>query len=1259
MATKIYSMEINTDEINAAKEAGFTDQEIKNTFADELNAAKAAGFTDQEINKQFNFQTVDDGLFKNLFETAKKRVEERRTTREAVQTEIVGPNFDGDYILEDILGTNLYNLSYRAAAGKGTPKALNMPQPKDYTFTEEFLATAGKLAIEAPIFGISAIPGVLLGSPAGPMGITGGAAFTGAAIPTATRSLLIEVLKNQDEQKPSDIMKILLEKSLKEGAKEGLKFSVSMLLPQAKIPGVGVLAENYFTRTAAQIIGYEGTGIAIDKELPSAREFSLNSALLALFNIRLPNKVARDKAETTFIETGKSPTEVTMDAMKDRTIIEDLSSKNIKTPRAYENLRDKEIIDLKPEEIKVEKVERFEDPIANKAAENISFEVKSVPLTLEQTKKAAKESKRQFVIKVIDEKYPVLEALREAGVNTKTGIEKLNLYESLRILEGMQGRSAHFIEYSTLDFATLKEKGKSLVSVVEPYAKDKNKLNLASTFLINKHAIDLAARGIETGIDIPNAKIFVKKYDKEFKNFSEEFNKYNTDILEYARDGGLITQEQFNAFTNINKNYVSMARRLPKEGETGFIKGSSNPFKKLKGSKLEIIDPIESALKNTDFIIRATEKNKVAVDFIEFVEKMNKEDPKIFDYIGKKTAIKKPIKIQRKELEQFFEKKDIDKFSNDTVESFTIFRQEYIYPDKNSIGIRRNGKYEVWEVGEDIATAFKSTDIQSMKLWQKWLSAPARTLRTGAIVTPDFALPNFFRDTMNATFLSKVGWVPIADSMVGVFHIIYKDPKRATEAYKRYLKGGGSQATLRTINQNLFDKGVHDILNNGIMRNEYNWKNPLAPFRYLTDVSELMTRVQMSEKVYKVGIEKGLTERQSLERAGFESRDLLDYQKKGTLGATVNRYSSFWNARVQGATKLYESFRDRPQRAFAMVGLTVAIPTLGFLYLNYDFEKNKFKDDYLELPEYIKQNKWYINVAGIKGFFPKGYEIGTFFAGIIEKTAMWIANDDPKEFKEFLYDFGMSNIKSYNPIPTWLRPHLENSMNYSFFRDGPVLPPDAPKDMASQYYSTQYTNEVIKKIAEKLTMLVGDKNYFANPVYLENIYDSYTGGIGRIVKESIESIAIYSGLIDDPIKPSDSLTKIPGIRAFQAKDVYGNSAAIEKFYDLIKPYKTTFNTIDYLTKTNNTDALIKEYKKYNFDIKAIIELENDMKDLNNNIKIIYNAKKKNDGTLFTSEEKQEIIEDLYKAKIGFAQKGLKIIKDVEKKKESINQQKKQ
>ena len=42
----------------------------------------------------------------------------------------------------------------------------------------------------------------------------------------------------------------------------------------------------------------------------------------------------------------------------------------------------------------------------------------------------------------------------------------------------------------------------------------------------------------------------------------------------------------------------------------------------------------------------------------------------------------------------------------------------------------------------------------------RFLGTPARTLRAGAIFTPDFAVPNFFRDTMQATFLNKVPFIP-------------------------------------------------------------------------------------------------------------------------------------------------------------------------------------------------------------------------------------------------------------------------------------------------------------------------------------------------------------------------------------------------------------------------------------------------------------------------------------------------------------------
>jgi len=1355
-------------EVEAAKQAGFSNEEIKSSYSDEINAAKQNGFSDDQINATYGLRKPDpkivqeyvskitkDYLSEEIVSPEDEMLYQSRikqASEPSLKEKLVGPKFDGDYISEQILGTNLWNISKRAIKGEGTPEALKMPRPEDYTWTEEFLTTLGTLALDSPLYALSAVPGALTGSVVAPgAGTIIGGGFTAAAIPTTTRETLLKVLENQDEGKPSDVMQILLEETLKSGAKEGLKFSASVALPLLRaFPGAAPLASNYFTRTAAQITGYQGTGLLLGEEMPDMREFSLTSALFAVFNLRLPRKKAEVKSKKIFIDYGKKPTDVALDSSKSRTLREDLLSTNMKIIRDYEK---KDIIDVVPKEIvspnkkiieqkiielknknkeiykeereknnkdrnmlspfykkifkeerkkdpninnaevnrivsqilsdrtnkklepiieQIKKLEKqidksqiiFEDPIANKAAENISFEAPKITIpSKEQIYNAAKITKRKFVINAIDQKYPVLEALRDAKVRTKTGIEKLNLYETLRIQEGMQGRSGHFIEFGTLDFKTLSENGASLMSIVKPFVKEKSETKLLSTYLINRQAVSLAKRNKETGVDIPNAEIFLKKYSKEkvkdpetnklisYEEAAKKMDKYLQDgVLKYAKDGGLITEAAYNAFREINNNYVPMARELPRPGESGFIKGTSNPFKKLKGSKAKIIDPLESIVKNTDYIIRMTELNKIKNDFINFIVEAKKKDPAKFDWIQKKKGNLKPITIQRKELEKILDKEVVKNLSDKGVQELSIFRQEAVYPDANSFSLRntKTGKYEVWEVGSDLVQAFRVMDNPGMKMWQKWLSAPTRTLRTGAIVTPDFAIPNFLKDTMNATFLAKIGWLPIVDSIRGMFFVIYKDPKRATEAYKRFLKGGGAQSTLRSIDRSMFDGDVHTILNKGVMRNEY--KGLLGPFRYLTELSEDMTRVMLNEKVYKKAKKEGLTERQALERAGYESRNLLDYQKKGVVGASINRYSAFWNARAQGSTVVYEAFRDRPKKAFAMVGITVVVPSIAF-YLSNINNEGELDKDYKELPDYIKTNKYYTKLNGKGVYFPKGYEVGTFFASLTEKVLDYVRKEDKPSFMEFTKDFLFEHTKGYNPIPVWLRPHVENLMDYSFFREAPVLPPDAPKDMKNSYYSNQYTNPTIKELANMLTTIVGADNYFANPIYLENIYNSYFGGIGRMVKDAINKIAITSGVIDDPITPTDPLSKIPGVRVFQAKDVYGYSQSVSKFYKKTKKMRTALNTLDYLKRTGNMEDYQKEREKADFDIEAVLEITKGMSDISADIKVIYNAKMKDDGTLFTGDEKREIIDLLLLERIGLAQKGLQIMKELEQNKE--------
>ena len=160
--------------------------------------------------------------------------------------------------------------------------------------------------------------------------------------------------------------------------------------------------------------------------------------------------------------------------------------------------------------------------------------------------------KRKTIIEVIDTKYPILEALREAKVNTKTGIEKLNLYEQARILEGMPNRAAYFVEYNTLNFKTTLDKGLGLKEITKDITKQgKTETQLFETYLSNRRAIELDARGIETGFNIQTAKEFVKKNQFKFEQAAKKTDTYQRHLLEYARDGGFITKEAFTAMTEL------------------------------------------------------------------------------------------------------------------------------------------------------------------------------------------------------------------------------------------------------------------------------------------------------------------------------------------------------------------------------------------------------------------------------------------------------------------------------------------------------------------------------------------------------------------------------------------------------------------------------------------------------------------------------------------------------------------------------------
>ena len=1200
-------------------EAGFTNTEVDDWEKEKVLTLKSAGFDNQQIKEEFGFINNNEKTFLEYFQNISKEMQEQSMQEEIISPDdqfqydsmqnrgdektvkefLFGKKFDGDEILKRGWGKTLFSLTERLINEKGLPEALvNENDPKDYTWLEGLMEHALTLGSDLPLYALSALPGAAIGGP-----YTG--AFTAGAIPGAARETIIKGLEQQSYGQPIEVLKNFLTSGVKEGAKQGVIFTSTAVAPQLKIAGTK-LAEKYATRVLSQLSAFEGVGALLNGQLPSLRDFSYSAVLFGALGVYQPKGVVENRTKKIFITTGKKPNEVFNDAVINKRVLEDVSSREY--VRDYKNLEDRKTIikEKKPKETEV----LFKDDLANKASENIVFKSKVEPLSKERLLEIGSKVKRKSIIEGIDQKYPILEALRAAKVNTKTGIEKLNIYEQARLLEGIPNRAAYFIENNTINFKNLNDKGAGLKTVTEPVIKQgKNETQLFETYLMNRRALELNERGLESGFNIEVAKQFVNQNKSKFEKTAKGTDKYQLELMEYARDGGIISAKDFKAMTEANKNYVTFARELISDGKAVVAEGTVNPFKKIEGSKLRVFPPLEQMVKNTNLIVNLVEKNRVRVNFIDKVIEARKSNPNILKDV-------------------------IYKDNPKTTKS----------PKEDLMIIIRDGKRETWNVGKDLANAFKTLDQQGSNMLWNFASAPAKTLRAGAILIPDFAVPNFFRDTMQASFLNKVGFVPIQDSLIGMFKIITKgNNKKAMAMYKKYVKSGGMQSTLLAVDRpNLFDGKVYDILSKGPVRNAD--KGMLAPLRALTRLSEEMTRFRIFEKTYIKAIDKGLTERQALERAGFEARNLLDYAKRGTLGNNINRLVPFWNARVQGLTRLYEAFRDNPGRTTAMIGAYVVIPTLTFYMLNYD------DPDYKEQPEWLKQNYYYFKIGDKQFRFPKPFEVGTLVSSIVEKTLDYIRTNEPQEFDRFAKDFFINNAKGFYPIPTVVRPFIENFMDYSFFRDAPIIPKSLDKNLLQKFYYTEYTSETFKLYSKIINGLVGDDSFLATkPLHAENVFRSWTGGLGRYLIDIMDFVLVKGKIIDDPIKPTDTLSKIPVVRAFDVRDVPGYSAkSLVRFFEEYEDIQKILSSMDFAFKQGNLEEYAKLKATLKVDEAVIVQYRESIRELDKKIRQIYNTKELADGTIITADEKRELIDMHYMLMINFAQQALKYLDSIRK-----------
>ena len=765
---------------------------------------------------------------------------------------------------------------------------------------------------------------------------------------------------------------------------------------------------------------------------------------------------------------------------------------------------------------------------------------------------------KRFFTKAFDEQYPVRDFVNQAK---KLGID-VNIeedpYIALNLMKGFYGKANSFLTRGTsgrvfwkvVGGKTVKtEWGKSFESIVKPLA-EKELDREFSTYLIARASIgrQLAERGIKVPFKIADARKVIKELvgkHPEFKNAAKELYEYQDTLLKYAYESGLLSRKTLTQFRRLNKDYVPYFRVLEDlmgKGEMGKnIARTKAVFKRIKGSEKPIVDPLESIVRNTYAILHASDSNQVGIMMANLAEK-NPVLKSLFTKI--KTPIRPVAQVTPKEL-------GLEGLTQAQLDNITtIFRPSFFNTENNIASIMIKGKRVSYKVDPDLYKAVASMNQGDIGILMKILGYPAKLLRAGAVLSPDFSLAkNPTRDTMTAFVYSRFGFIPGYDTIRGLFSWLGK-----TESYQLAERAGILKSMLVSVDRQYAGKTLGEILKSKPPIKYI--KHPIETLQIMSELTEMASR--MGEA--RLALAKG----KSPIQAAFAGRDItLDF---GIMGSEVrqrglNQIIAFFNANMRAAEKLGRETIQHPGTVLPKAVAGITVPSV-LLYL-YNRNDPRWK----EIPQWQKDLFWIIFTEKNIWRIPKPFELGLIFGSIPERILEYIDNQDSKAMNELWANILEMGTPGF--IPTALQPIIENMTNYSFFLDRKVVP-EGRENMPAELQYSLYTPEIVKKFGEWV-------NY--SPAKIDNILKGYTAGLGRYAIEGLDSILKNTGILPDIPEPSPTLVDRPIVKALIIRDPYGSSGqTIIDFYDV-------------LGKTEGDEKLLKEMlrlnkeKKYNDYLK--------------------------------------------------------------------------
>ncbi|MFC5775164.1 LPD38 domain-containing protein [Ectobacillus antri] len=646
------------------------------------------------------------------------------------------------------------------------------------------------------------------------------------------------------------------------------------------------------------------------------------------------------------------------------------------------------------------------------------------------------------------------------------------------------------------------QKLQELRKILAPIVNSKDfTLKEFRSYIAMKQARDLENHGIQSGFTKEQIEEVLQKFDNvpEMKKAQQDLLAYNNSLLDILTDAQVKTKESVEAMRKKYPNYTPFFRYFDEESSGGLTGNGfvdlNDPVKRMTGSSRDIIDPLESIIRNTFTTMKTAAHNKVGLQLKRLSQKEGAGGL-----------------IERLEGKQPVSKENI----------VTVFE---------------NGERVQYQLSPELYRSMKALDKESLGKWFQLAAKPTDWLRAGATLTPEFALRNPIRDQFNATVVSDVGYNPI-DFFRGLKEVTKAKSGKASPVYDEWVKQGGAYGGYLSADRDVLKQNLDNLTQEG-SKVQRLAKNAVKPSKWLEGLQKLSEISEESTKIgaYKKGLKKGL----SPEESAYQARELMDFNRMGDKMQGVNQIYAFLNANVQGKDKLIRAFRENPVRTAARItGLTV--PPTALAYASYNWANEKQKELIDNMPQWEKETYWAVAVPGTDEVarIPKPFDINAV-PNAMEKGIDYFAKGDKYAFED-KKDSDVWKTVATAATPTFLKPFSENAMNHSLFTGGPIVPQrDQANSPGKQFGPT--TSETAKFVGETTN---------SSPYKLDNLYRSYTAGLGQYPLKGLDKVITALSGKEAPTPVGKSFTEsVPGVKAFFSNDLSGGKV-MDDYYRIME-----------------------------------------------------------------------------------------------------------